>query len=137
VSEGRREEFRAFTTFSGPHGDAIPDPQSPASFSRSKLPWQEREGNSRILDVHRTMLRLRRDDAVLAAPSTWADLDAIARGALLEVVRRSGEESRQLIVNFTDEPQRFERPSRVRSLFVSGALEGDVLLARSAALMAD
>jgi len=52
VSEGRRREFAAF----GWRPDAVPDPQDPATFERSKLRWQEIDE-----PVHREMLGWYRD----------------------------------------------------------------------------
>ena len=64
VSEGRRREFVYFSGFSG---DGVPDPQDPATFTRSKLNWAEREHgeHARTLALYRELLRLRRTDPVL------------------------------------------------------------------------
>src|SRR5690606_18455821 len=58
VSEGRRNEFRAF----GWDPDAVPDPQDPETFQRSKLDWAERERDphQRLLRWYQALLRLRR-----------------------------------------------------------------------------
>jgi maltooligosyltrehalose trehalohydrolase len=59
VSEGRRSEFAAFGWDPG----TVPDPQDPATWRRSVLDWSERSqpAHARILDWHRTLLRLRRE----------------------------------------------------------------------------
>ncbi len=62
VTRGRREEFAAF----GWTGE-LPDPQDPATFTRSRLDWesQEREPHCRLREFYRTLLDLRRDHSVL------------------------------------------------------------------------
>ena len=58
VSEGRKNEFSAFGTWQG----EVPDPQSPATFEKSKLNWTElsEEPHARILEWHRSLIELRR-----------------------------------------------------------------------------
>ncbi len=58
VKHGRREEFAAF----GWKPDKIPDPQKKETFLRSKLDWDElrRDPHDKILDWHRSLIRLRR-----------------------------------------------------------------------------
>jgi maltooligosyltrehalose trehalohydrolase len=67
VTEGRRAEVAAF----GGRADQVPDPQSPATFLRSKLDWTElgREPHREMADWYRQLLRLRRS---LPAPETVA-----------------------------------------------------------------
>jgi maltooligosyltrehalose trehalohydrolase len=70
VTEGRRREFAAFGAFTRDDvRNAIPDPQDPATFSRSKLDADEwSAGIGRLaLEFHREVLRLRASDPVLAA----------------------------------------------------------------------
>lgn len=71
VTEGRRGEFKAFAGFTDPDRRAqIPDPQAEASYRDSQLRWEERDspGHRELLALHRVLLRLRRDDAVLRVP---------------------------------------------------------------------
>lgn len=58
VREGRRSEFAAF----GWDPEAIPDPQDPATFERSKLDWSEPgEGaHAEMLDWYTSLIALRR-----------------------------------------------------------------------------
>ena len=43
VTEGRRNEFKAFAAFASPASrERIPDPQAKDTFVRSKLRWEER-----------------------------------------------------------------------------------------------
>jgi maltooligosyltrehalose trehalohydrolase len=62
VTRGRREEFAAF----GWAGE-VPDPQDPATFTRSKLMWdlQAQEPHRRLWEYYRTLLALRREHPVL------------------------------------------------------------------------
>ena len=55
VSNGRRREFEAF----GWAPDDVPDPEEPATFERSKLPWQELDDPGQ--PEHREMLAWYRD----------------------------------------------------------------------------
>jgi maltooligosyltrehalose trehalohydrolase len=58
VSEGRRREFASF----GWDPEAVPDPQDPDSFERSRLDWSEleRPPHAELLDWHRQLVTLRR-----------------------------------------------------------------------------
>ncbi|MFI5349348.1 MAG: malto-oligosyltrehalose trehalohydrolase [Elusimicrobiota bacterium] len=63
VTEGRRREFAAFSSFSAPESRAqIPDPQAPETFERSRLIWEERASIAAqgLLRLHQALLRLRR-----------------------------------------------------------------------------
>ncbi|HET6939839.1 MAG TPA: malto-oligosyltrehalose trehalohydrolase [Nocardioides sp.] len=67
TAEGRIEEFAR-------HGwdrDAVPDPQDPATFERSKLDWSELESRRgrRMLAFYRHLARLRRELPELTDPS--------------------------------------------------------------------
>ncbi len=58
VSEGRKREFLAF----GWDPSTIPDPESQATFERSKLNWNELSGlaHAEMLDWYRQLIQLRR-----------------------------------------------------------------------------
>jgi maltooligosyltrehalose trehalohydrolase len=64
VREGRRKEFAAF----GWKAEDIPDPQSPETFQRSKLNWEElvREPHAGLLDWHRQLIKLRQSEPALS-----------------------------------------------------------------------
>jgi maltooligosyltrehalose trehalohydrolase len=66
VSAGRRKEFAAF----GWNPADIPDPQSPATFQRSKLNWDERSQppHAEMLDWYRQLIALRRSTPDLTDP---------------------------------------------------------------------
>ena len=63
VSAGRKREFEAF----GWDADAIPDPEDPATFLRSKLDWDEagHAEHAEMLSWHRALIRLRRETPCL------------------------------------------------------------------------
>ncbi len=63
VSEGRLREFAEFGW------SAVPDPQDPATFERSRLRWLDEAANREMLDWYRSLLHLRRE-FVLPAPRT-------------------------------------------------------------------
>ena len=64
VREGRRKEFAAF----GWKPEDVPDPQARETFERSKLNWPElaREQHSAMLDWHRRLIQLRRNEPALS-----------------------------------------------------------------------
>ncbi|GAA2630377.1 malto-oligosyltrehalose trehalohydrolase [Streptomyces axinellae] len=64
VRQGRRREFAAH----GWQAESVPDPQDPATRARSCLEWSEpeRAPHARLLEWHRTLIRLRHAHPVLA-----------------------------------------------------------------------
>lgn len=101
ITEGRQREFGAFETFAG----SVPDPQAEATFTRSKLNWDERASgpHARSLQLYRQLLHLRRSDPVLGA-SGPQELRAGAKDSLLWVSRRSEAGVRLLLLNFGADP---------------------------------
>jgi maltooligosyltrehalose trehalohydrolase len=64
VTEGRRKEFARFARFASAEAQAaIPDPNAPETFARSKLDWSclDREPHARWLALYRRLLSVRRD----------------------------------------------------------------------------
>jgi maltooligosyltrehalose trehalohydrolase len=106
VTEGRRNEFRAFRQFRDPAlRSRIPDPQARATFEASRLRWNERtrEPHVSVLGLYETLLTLRRTLPVLSDPQGTVraealDADTLAlrrdtadgRSALLAIVRLRG-----------------------------------------------
>jgi maltooligosyltrehalose trehalohydrolase len=109
VSKGRREEFGRFERFRDARSrDAIPDPNAPETFARSKLDWAE-------LDVarHRAMLARYRHLLALRHEHIVPRLEQLERGgsfevcapALLRVDWALGASARlHLIANLCDAP---------------------------------
>jgi maltooligosyltrehalose trehalohydrolase len=139
VTNGRRKEFAAFAAFrNAALSEKIPDPQARETFDRSKLRWEERaaEPHRRVLALHGVMLRLRREDPVLSAPSRWDQFDALARGEILEVVRRHAPGMRHLVVNFSDQHCSCTAPDGARTLATWGSVDGHRLGPLSAVIFA-
>jgi maltooligosyltrehalose trehalohydrolase len=139
VTKGRRKEFEHFAAFSAPGAsEKIPDPQAYETFARSKLLWKESdlEPHARVLTLHRTMLRLRRDDPVLSAPCRWDQINAFARGDLLDVVRRKETSTRGLVINFGEDAAPIDMSPDLDVLYVWGGFDGRQLDAQSAIVLA-
>ena len=80
TADGRMAEFARM----GWDPAAVPDPQDPATFERSKLDWSERDAgpHRRLLDLYRSLLELRRAVPELTDPRLWrtrVELDTAAR----------------------------------------------------------
>ena len=137
ISNGRREEFRSFAAFADPNVRAkIPDPEARSTFEASRLRWDERDEreHARVLNLHRTMLRLRKVDPVLSTASTDIEARVIA-GDLLEVTRREAAGERRLVVNFGKSARAFTAPERASVLASSGRGPDGSLPAESAVLL--
>lgn len=68
VTQGRREEFKAFSPFSDARRrERIPDPQAPGTFLSSRLVWEElqQEEHREVVRLYRALLRLRRSQPAL------------------------------------------------------------------------
>jgi maltooligosyltrehalose trehalohydrolase len=103
VHRGRREFLAQFTAYADPATQqCIPDPAAEATFTHSKLDWEELETHATALALHASLLQLRRDDA--AARSIHPDLPdgaTLNEQALALRWWRAGED-RLLIVNLGD-----------------------------------
>jgi maltooligosyltrehalose trehalohydrolase len=106
VCKGRAEFLSQFRSLATAEAQAILlDPRDPQTFEKSKLDFAERERHAAIYDMHRDLLRLRRDDPVFSAqrpggPRTLC-LDGAVLGDECFVLRFFGEadDDRLLIVN--------------------------------------
>ena len=67
TADGRIAEFEKM----GWNPDDVPDPQDPATFAKSKLRWDEvGDGvHARVLELHRRLIRLRRETPALVEPT--------------------------------------------------------------------
>ncbi len=66
VREGRVEFMSQFVTMATPEmSGCLPDPGDRKTFERSKLDWSDLEKNRPLYEMHRDLLRLRREDPVL------------------------------------------------------------------------
>lgn len=101
VAEGRAKFLAQFPSIAVPDATALlPDPESDATFERCKLDWSERERNAEVVELHRDLLRLRREDALLGKVSR-ASFDGAVLAPSAFVLRFFGHEQddRLLIVN--------------------------------------
>ncbi len=68
VRKGRADFLKQFPTLARPEMQAqIPDPAAFATFERCKLDFADRQRHQKIYDLHRDLLRLRRDDGAFRA----------------------------------------------------------------------
>ncbi|NVJ27540.1 malto-oligosyltrehalose trehalohydrolase [Myxococcus sp. AM011] len=88
VTEGRRKEFAGFARFAG---EEVPDPQSEATFARSRLDWSEAQkpGHSGIRALYRELLHLRATEPAMK-DSRRGTYDARAVGPEALVLERRG-----------------------------------------------
>lgn len=101
VRKGRIEflaQFRSIATKE--MRDCLIDPASVEAFERSKLDFAERERNPAVYDMHRDLLKLRREDAVFSQQRERG-VDGAVLGAEAFVLRFFGDhgDDRLLIVN--------------------------------------
>ena len=102
VEAGRAEflaQFRSLAT-----REMLPclaDPANPSTFERCKLDFSERQRNRRTYDLHKDLLRLRREDPVFRA-QTPGGVDGAVLADEAFVLRFFGEagDDRLLLVNF-------------------------------------
>ncbi|MGH9754165.1 MAG: malto-oligosyltrehalose trehalohydrolase [Blastocatellia bacterium] len=101
VRKGREEFLAQFPSLATPEAQAILDnPCDARTFERSKLDLSERERHSAIYEMHRDLLKLRREDAVFGDPASGRDGAVLGDEAF--VLRFFGEDDddRLLLVNF-------------------------------------
>ena len=101
VREGRREFLQQFPSINDPSLlAALPAPDDPQTFERSRLHWQERETNATTLAMHRELLRLRREEPAIAAAAR-AGVEGAVLGSQAFVLRYGGDgpDVRLLVVN--------------------------------------
>ena len=102
VRRGRAEflaQFRSIATRET--RKHLPDPGALETFERCKLDHREREAHREVYELHRDLLRLRREDAVFNAQESRA-LDGAVLGPEAFVLRYFGvgSDDRLLVVNF-------------------------------------
>ncbi|HKC85329.1 MAG TPA: malto-oligosyltrehalose trehalohydrolase [Blastocatellia bacterium] len=100
VRKGRAEFLAQFSSLATPEVQAIlDDPGDERTFKRSKLDLSERERHSAIYEMHRDLLRLRREDAVFGGAA--GGVDGAVLGDEAFVLRFFGEQDddRLLLVN--------------------------------------
>jgi maltooligosyltrehalose trehalohydrolase len=102
VAEGRAKFLSQFRTLATPEMQArLPHPGDPMTFARCKLDLNERHTHAEEYNLHKDLLRLRREDPVLASQRKWGVDGAVLGGEAL-VLRYFGErhgDDRLLVVN--------------------------------------
>jgi maltooligosyltrehalose trehalohydrolase len=104
ICEGRVKEMNQFPSVATPEMQAcLPDPCTRESFERSQLDPSERDQphHARVLQLHKDLLRLRREEAVFRRVQRRGDVDGAVLGEEAFVLRYFGEnnDDRLLIVN--------------------------------------
>lgn len=112
VHEGRREFLSQFVNFATDEARArVLDPADPGTFAAAKLDFQERETHVAVLRLHTDLLRLRREDPVIASQAheridgaVLSDCAFVLRyAAPPSAGKGNGDGDRLLLVNLGDE----------------------------------
>ncbi len=101
VREGRQNEMKNFRRQAGHDvSERFADPGARSTFEASRLDLSERERNQAAMDLHRDLLRLRREDPVFAAQRADRIHGAVisGEGFLLRFMGDGGDD-RLLLVN--------------------------------------
>jgi maltooligosyltrehalose trehalohydrolase len=101
VQRGRAEFLAQFRSVSTRETrDHLQNPADASTFERCKLDFKERETQREVYELHRDLLRLRREDATFSAQEPRA-LDGAVLGSEAFVLRLFGREGddRLLVVN--------------------------------------
>ena len=104
VETGRKKFLEQFDALAGAELQAqLPSPHDPEVFRRCKIDWNERERNAPVLDMHRDLLRIRRENPPFPAQNAAIDGAVLAeRCFVLRSLRRT-DDDQLLIVNLGDE----------------------------------
>jgi maltooligosyltrehalose trehalohydrolase len=104
VTEGRRNEFKSFSTFSDPEArHRIPDPQAVSSFHSSKLVWEEmnQEPHASVRRLYQALLHLRRTEPALRSTDrTGFEVSELDQSAILLLRGSSSSASILVIIQF-------------------------------------
>ncbi|SEM70724.1 maltooligosyl trehalose hydrolase [Stigmatella aurantiaca] len=99
VHKGRNEFLSQFPSAKQALEEGHEVPVGEASFRASKLDWSERERNREALDLHRDLLRLRREDPVLSAQDPRRIAGAVlSKTALVLRYFGTGQEGDRLLL---------------------------------------
>lgn len=136
TAKGRIAEFARM----GWDPAVVPDPQSPSTFTNSKLDWTEpvTGDHARLLELYRALTALRRDVPELTDPR-FGELDVRFDGYARWFVMRRGELT--IAVNFAENPVTLPEIAASELLLATDAsvlisLDGITLPAHSAAIVA-
>jgi maltooligosyltrehalose trehalohydrolase len=101
IRQGRIEFLAQFPSLATPEmRERLADPASLATFERCKLDHSERESNRELYELHRDLLKLRREDPVLRAQKPrGVDGAVLAQEAFVLRFFGEGRDHRLLLVN--------------------------------------
>jgi maltooligosyltrehalose trehalohydrolase len=103
VFKGRRDFFKQFASIATPEIEAcMPNPSDPKTFESCKLNYLDRHLHAQQYNLHKDLIKLRRQDTVFRLPRT-AGIDGAIIGPDAFVIRYFGDEhedTRLLIINF-------------------------------------
>jgi maltooligosyltrehalose trehalohydrolase len=112
VASGRRKFLEQFPSVACPESTPrLADPESETTFKRCKLDFSERQRHAASYELHRDLLKLRREDPVFRRPRPRG-ADGAVLGAEAFVLRFFGDEGddRLLLVNLGADLQLNEMP---------------------------
>jgi maltooligosyltrehalose trehalohydrolase len=101
IHDGRTRFLSQFRSLASPEArEVLLDPGNPTTFQKCKLDFADREGHAELYALHKDLIRLRREDAVLRAQG-GGGLDGAVLAPEAFVLRYFGEDGddRLLIVN--------------------------------------
>ena len=101
IHQGRKEFLAQFPSYASPAAQAaIVDPADPSVYERSRLDLSEREYHAEWYALHRDLLRLRREDPVIAQQAREA-IDGAVLGTWAFLLRYMGHDGndRLLLIN--------------------------------------
>lgn len=100
VEEGRREFLAQFPSLASPSMQIrIPDPSAAATFTASKLDWQEATEHVESVMLHRDLLRIRRQDPVISGQTNEIDGAVLSADAFVMRFFDDDGADRILLVN--------------------------------------
>lgn len=105
VTQGRKEFLRQFRAYDNEAAQAcVADPADEATFLSAKLDWEEVQTHDCAVQLHRDLLKMRRDDPVIAAQDS-SRIDGATLSERAFVLRWFDDEhgDRLLVVNLAQE----------------------------------
>ncbi|HXO84953.1 MAG TPA: DUF3459 domain-containing protein, partial [Gemmatimonadales bacterium] len=99
VRKGRAEYLSKFASIAAQDLDTLPDPGDPETFARSRLDWTERERHPAHLALHKDLIAIRREDAVLSRATREVDGAVIGPHAFVLRFFGNDGDDRLLVVN--------------------------------------
>ncbi len=113
VYQGRKESLMQFPSYGSPEAqERVPDPCAPSAFERSKLDFSERESHAELYLFHQDLLRLRREDSVIAAQA-HERVDGAVLGSRALVIRFFGKARSEPFDSTQDRPSRTNGDDRL------------------------